>query len=592
MPSFVYTPLDDDRHCVRLLIIKPGSSSVAIDCHLVQVPLGDRPSYEALSYTWGSSEFTSSISLNGTDFQVTPNLGSALKRLRLDNEDRMMWIDAICIDQANIAEKNQQVQQMHRIYQSASRVVVWLGPEADDSNLAMAAIEKMGSSFDSATMRLEDACNVPDVDISDTAWQALGRLFRRSWYKRIWILQEVSASENVIVVCGPQSVPWTTFCFAGFYIHYRAGREPGPSPIKDSGYEAHFTLCSIMFNRTMSEDSRRRETGLLRLLTQFRHCEATNPKDKVYALLGMASDMPDDADFKPNYAKPVAEVYQDLVEFIVTKDRNLDILRACEISGPEHDLPSWVPDWSRASSYQALHSFASTLPNSASGNSVAVTHIPEGSSTLVAQGVYVDIVIEISDSPMSTSDAAPRDSLVERITDDIERLRDDIEPLTDDVKPLTDDIKRLTDGIERLANNIGRLTDNIITNVLTDNIINNVLNAVDTHGPAIRTATGISSDGPPVPVSSVRYMSDFSPNPRPISSFWTDTRLLGTTQASPMYGDIVCVLLGCSVPLILRPQEDDVYLLVGEARIAALMFGGVMKDVEEGRKTVREFHIV
>ncbi|KAL8884296.1 MAG: hypothetical protein Q9192_006880 [Flavoplaca navasiana] len=262
----------------------------------------------------------------------------------------------------------------------------------------------------------------------------------------------------------------------------------------------------------------------------------------------MASDMPDNADFKPNYAKPIAEVYQDLVEFIVTKDRNLDILRACEISGPEHDLPSWVPDWSRASSYQALHSFASTLPRSASGNSVAVTHIPEDSSTLVAQGVYVDIVIEISDSFMSTSDAAPRDSLIERLTDDIEQL--------------------------------------------TNNIINNVLNAIDTHGPAIRTAMGISSDGPPVPVSSVRYMSDFSSNPRPISSFWTDTQLLGTTQASPMYGNIVCVLLGCSVPLILRPQEDDVYLLVGEAGIAALMFGGVMKDVEEGRKTVREFHIV
>ena len=251
--------------------------------------------------------------------------------------------------------------------------------------------------------------------------------------------------------------------------------------------------------------------------------------------------MPDDPDLKPNYAKPVAEVYQDLVEFIVKKDKNLDILRACEISGPEHDLPSWVPDWSRASSYQALHSFASTFPIRASGNSVAVTHIPKDSSTLVAQGVYVDIVIEISDSSMNTLEAAPRNSLVER---------------------------------------------------LTDSIINNALNAIDTHGPAIRAAMGISSDGPAVPISSARYLSDFSSNPRPISSFWTDTLLIGTTQASLMYGDVVCVLFGASVPLILRPQEEDVYLLVGEARIAALMFGGVMKDVEEGRKTVREFHIV
>ncbi|KAL8834330.1 MAG: hypothetical protein Q9176_007558 [Flavoplaca citrina] len=341
---------------------------------------------------------------------------------------------------------------MHHIYQSASCLVVWLGPEAEDSNIAMAAIERMGGSFDSVTMKLQDACNVPDVDISDTAWQALARLFRRSWYKRIWILQEVSASENVIVVCGPQSVPWTTFCFAAAYIHYRAGREPSPLPLKDSGYEAPFTLCTFLYDRTISEDSRQRDTGLLRLLTQFRHCKATNPRDKVYAFLGMASDMTDDADFKPNYAKPVAEVYQDLVEFIVTKDRNLDILRACETSGT-------------------------------SGNSVAITHIPEESSTLVAQGVYVDIVIEVSDSSMSTSDAAPRNSLVGR---------------------------------------------------LADNIINNVLDAIDSHGPAIRAAMGISSDGPPVPVSSARYLSDFSSNPRPISSFWTEAQVLGTTQASPM----------------------------------------------------------
>ncbi|KAI4267787.1 MAG: hypothetical protein L6R38_008099 [Xanthoria sp. 2 TBL-2021] len=534
MPSFVYAPFDDNRHRVRLLIIKSGSSPDAIDCHLIQVPLGDGPSFEALSYTWGTPEFTSSISLNGTDFQVTQNLGSALKRLRLENEDRIMWIDAICIDQANIPEKSQQVQQMRHIFQSASRVVIWLGPEAEDSNIAMAAIERMGGSFDSATMRLEDACNVPDVDISNTAWQALGRLFRRSWYKRSWILQEVSASENGIVVCGPQSVPWTTFCFAAAYISYRAGREPGPSLLKDSGYEALYPLCFFLFIRTISEDSRRRETGLLRLLTQFRHCEATDPRDKVYALLGIASDMPDDADLKPNYAKSVAEVYQDLVEFIVKKDRNLDILRACHISGPEHDLPSWVPDWSRASSIQALHSFASQSIGRVAGNSVAVTHFPKDSSTLVAQGVYVDIVIEISDQP--------ENSLVEQ---------------------------------------------------LADNIMNEVLNAIETNGPAIRAAMGISSEGPPVPISSVRYLGDsFSSNPRPVSSFWTDTELLGVTQASPMYGDIICVLLGCSVPLILRPQEDDVYRLVGEAKITALRLGGVMKDVEEGRKTVREFHIV
>ncbi|KAL8771407.1 MAG: hypothetical protein Q9209_003075 [Squamulea sp. 1 TL-2023] len=535
-------PLDDNQDRIRLLIISSGPSSDAIDCHLTQVSLGDEPSYEALSYTWGTLQCTSTISLNGTDFQVTPNLESALRKLRLANEDRIIWIDAICIDQANTTEKNKQVQQMRRIYQNAWRVVIWLGSEADDSNIAMAAVERMGGSFDPAIMRLEDACDVPDVPVSDPAWHALGKLFRRSWYKRIWILQEVSASANAIVVCGSQSVLWTTFCFAAAYIFYRAGRKPGPSPIRDTGYESLFSLCSFLFNRSRSEVTRRRETGLLRLLTQFRHCEATDPRDKVYALLGMASDMPDDANLKPNYAKPVAEVYRDLVEFIVTKDRNLDVLRACQISGPEHDLPSWVPDWSIASSVQALHSFASTFPGRASGNSAADVRFPEDSATLVAQGVLVDIIRKIEDPTINTFDSAPWNNFIER---------------------------------------------------LTDNIINKTLDAVEAMGPATRAAMGIPTDGPSVPVSSVRHMSDsFSSNPRPMLLFCTDTQLLGTTQAGPMYDDIVCVLLGCSVPLILRRQADDVYRLVGEASIAPLMFGGVMKDVEEGRRTVREFHIV
>ena len=64
----------------------------------------------------------------------------------------------------------------------------------------------------------------------------------------------------------------------------------------------------------------------------------------MYALLGMASDVRNDTDLKPNYAKPVAEVYQDLVKFIVTKDGDLDILLACQIPNSEHDLPSWLLD--------------------------------------------------------------------------------------------------------------------------------------------------------------------------------------------------------------------------------------------------------
>lgn len=536
MSPYEYSPLDGIRHEIRLLKIAPRSLSDDIECNLIHASLDDKPLYEALSYTWGTPDFSNLISLDGKDFLVTKNLQAALRQIRHQDEERVVWIDAICIDQTNIPERNEQVRQMRSIYQSASRVLVWLGPEAGDSNIAMDFIAEMGRIYD-PTMRLEDANNVPDFAISDTAWKALSRLFRRPWYKRIWVLQEISASTNATVICGSRSLPWTIFNFVASYIHYRAGRYPGPSLMKDSGYEALWQLSIFVFDRSVSVESRRQNTGILRLLTHFRHCEATDPRDKVYALLGLASDIPNDAEFGPDYSSSVAQVYQELVRFVVMKDQNLDILRACQTSRPEHKLPSWVPDWSMAGSIQCLQSFSSTYPGRASGNSTAVTQFLEGSSILVVEGICADVIVK---TESGTTPPTPVNA-----------------------------------GIERM----------------TEKIIEKCLDIADKHGPEIRAMLGIKQDGPPVPVDAVRHMDDtFSLNPQPISFFSTRSGLHGTTQASPIEGDLVCVLLGASVPFILRPNNDH-YRLIGETKVAALMFGRIMRDVGEGKATVRSFRL-
>ena len=539
MSSFKYLPLDGNKREIRLFKIPPRSLSDNIECDLIHASLDDWPSYEALSYTWGVPELTNSISLDNKEFLVTSNLAAALRQIQHQDEERIVWIDAICIDQSNIPERNQQVRQMRSIYQSANRVLVSLGPEAGDSNTAMDLIAKIGEMYD-PSMRLEDAHHVPDLEVTDTAWEALGRLFRRPWYKRMWVLQEVSASTNVTVFCGSRSLPWALFSFAASYAFYRGGRYPGPSPLKNCGYQAVCQLNFFTYNRSCSDESRRQSTGILRLLTHFRHCEATDPRDKVYALLGLASDIPSDAEFGPDYASSVAQVYQDLVRFVVTKDRNLDILRACQTPRPEHKLPSWVPDWSVAVPLQVLQSFSSTYPARASGDSVAVTQFLNNSSILVVEGICADIIVEDSEYDSGITFPAP-----------------------------------LKAGLERL----------------TELILEKCFEMVDEHGSMLRAALGIKQEGPSVPSSAVRHMEDtFSSNPRSISSFSTRNGLHGTTQASPIAGDLVCVLLGASVPFILRPRNDH-YQLIGEAQVAALMFGGIMKDVADGKATVRSFRL-
>ncbi|KAH8725333.1 heterokaryon incompatibility protein-domain-containing protein, partial [Phaeosphaeriaceae sp. PMI808] len=112
---------------IRLLILRPGSFDDPIHCQLKQVSLSAEHAYDALSYVWGNASDTSPISLNGTPHHITKNLEIALRYLRHRESPKVLWVDAICINQSDINERNHQVQQMADIYSQAQRVIGWLG---------------------------------------------------------------------------------------------------------------------------------------------------------------------------------------------------------------------------------------------------------------------------------------------------------------------------------------------------------------------------------------------------------------------------------------------------------------------------------
>ncbi|KAF2803485.1 uncharacterized protein BDZ99DRAFT_399646, partial [Mytilinidion resinicola] len=137
---------------IRILRLLPGEWSDPLRCELHSSyickdnqpymihypnPLGEHPTYEALSYTWGDMSTTTTMDLCGHPFSISNNLESALRHLRQDSEWRDLWVDAICIDQSNMPERSAQVLKMAEIYRHASKVIVWLGEESSDSNLAM-----------------------------------------------------------------------------------------------------------------------------------------------------------------------------------------------------------------------------------------------------------------------------------------------------------------------------------------------------------------------------------------------------------------------------------------------------------------------
>lgn len=223
---------------IRLVTILPGNFDDAIYCEIThnyithhqgrnnnsnsKYPLGSKRVYEALSYTWGTSIAKETIHVNGKKFRVRKNLEIALRYLRHITKQRTLWIDAICINQFDIEERNTQVRRMIHIYREASCVLVWLGPETNNSNLAFDVLEAVGgreSEMDWNSRSLIGA-GMKEVlqprdpsklkgpeDLNIEEWQALTGLFlNHGWWTRMWVVQEITYPTYARLLCGHRSI--------------------------------------------------------------------------------------------------------------------------------------------------------------------------------------------------------------------------------------------------------------------------------------------------------------------------------------------------------------------------------------------------
>jgi hypothetical protein len=186
MASSIYDNciLNPELYEIRVLELQPALlSSSPICVRLSKAFLADPPIYHALSYVWGTPSQTIPIFVNGQQFEVTKNLFGALKRLRRRTFSFLLWVDAICINQQNIPERNFQVQLMKEVYSNAERVFIWLGECEDESDLAMDLIKTWAppgaEQMDMARL-LEKVPKGFDI----RAWHAARRLFHRDYWKR------------------------------------------------------------------------------------------------------------------------------------------------------------------------------------------------------------------------------------------------------------------------------------------------------------------------------------------------------------------------------------------------------------------------
>jgi hypothetical protein len=390
--------------------------------------LDDHPCYNALSYTWGNpitvyrneAEAIESAKLfkesreivcNGRPILATLNLYEALLSIRNvpssiscklvegNVRSNYVWIDALCINQSDIEERQSQVGIMDEIYRNAQMTIVWLGRNDGFTMSAVRALGNIdhltGDKLDWIRSRHEESGGFhqyEDAEIDRLDWLSLYAFLGRSWFMRLWIIQEVVMSRQQIVLCGPVVMSWpflVRVCFklhtsklymhaasmARFALHGNSsallakyGYHPADQEylyqIEDAGsYDPLDTVVGItlvrgdlgFFDEYVRYEGNPEQMRLIRLMAIFRQSRASEPRDKVYALIGILQHISRYCGgtaprIIPDYTAPVDMVYLEAVSCHLEAYMDLNFLADAQ-RGPletQKTLPSWMPDYSTA----------------------------------------------------------------------------------------------------------------------------------------------------------------------------------------------------------------------------------------------------
>lgn len=322
MSSFQHTPLDLTKPSIRLLKLLEPSEDGQIRLSLRHTLLGESLQYTAVSYEWGDPKSqTFEVIINGGSFTVRQNLFdflSSLSEQTMETRSSELWIDAICINQTCVAEKNHQVRQMEYIYQAAERVLIWLGLARDGSDqlLEVLATFPLPPRLESTASCLKaaqsgeqwSACISHLLNAEVEIWRAAACLANRSYWRRMWVLQEIFMGHRTDLLCGLKMITWEAWIIAMdlVAVRYSVNRP-------DTGGPKKFPATKIMrFWMAKLSDIDHYSSNLCRLVLSFGSNECAEIRDKVYALLGLASNV---QHLTVSYECSVTQLVSSLLEF-------------------------------------------------------------------------------------------------------------------------------------------------------------------------------------------------------------------------------------------------------------------------------------
>ncbi|TGO52093.1 hypothetical protein BOTNAR_0335g00040 [Botryotinia narcissicola] len=377
-------------HSFRVLLLKPGNDHDTLRGSLITRSMKNPPSYQALSYLWGSAKQTELLECDYQDFKITASLNTALRRIRSPHDCIFVWADQVCINQRDNAERSQQVSMMRDIYSGADIVSAWLGP-GNPEEIKFAAEAIIGLAYQTLFRSKDPPVFPQDEELreyrlpirSSPVWAAFDSLIRLPYFSRIWIIQEVVVSRAFRLLWGDFEIPGDLFTQG---LENAARNGMNSQGLESSGPRLDLQRLECILWRTENEPG-----DLLNLiLATFRH-QATDGRDKIFALIGLSND----GGIVPDYDQTETSLFKDFALQEIMRS-GLKILSYVYVTDPTQDTkPFWVPRW-HASNKKILTTSLVGRNFNASNRHDMIRDTTSDSQLLVLKGIHIDEVEDVS----------------------------------------------------------------------------------------------------------------------------------------------------------------------------------------------------
>jgi hypothetical protein len=377
---------------------------------LVKFRLRDETPYEALSYTWatenGDSVRSSQLKCHGQSIWVTKNCEAALRRLRHSDSERILWVDAICINQDDEKERGHQVQPMQDIYTKATQVLIWLGTESEMigektklpvSDIFLEHFSRMATEIRELEVAGRDGLSSAlyqelksEVRNADSPLsKGLIDVVHRRWWGRVWVVQEVAVAKKALLICAEKTASYYEF-------HHWQNLVFGDKTAEAYQIWALFDRADdqkSLIQLTRQDPNLYDQFFIISVLRWVGMLEASDPRDKIFGMLGLLGSLKSVLP-SPDYSRSPAEVFTDVTKSLLAYTKSLDILDVVSAQSLTSDFPSWVKDWSTLSVLNFPHS--SRRKYDASRYSEPIYTISDDNKELKAKGRAVDSLDRIS----------------------------------------------------------------------------------------------------------------------------------------------------------------------------------------------------